>query len=118
MRPAQLSRNRSPLLTLVVAAAVLLIFASPVLSYTWLGPFPDVPITVPVETPTMDETVPPIFEWTEPPPVTGLVDLTPPGSEVVPQSTPEPATVITGLIGAGALGLVRLWRKRRKPRPG
>jgi len=91
--------------------------ASPVLSYTWLGPFPDVPITVPVETPTMDETVPPIFEWTEPPPVTGMVDLTPPGTEVVPQSTPEPATVITGLIGAGALGLVRLWRKRRNPRP-
>jgi hypothetical protein len=100
----------------LAAAVVLLTFASPALSYTWLGPFPDVPVVTPVDTaPPMDQTVPPIFNWTETPPADVVADLSPPGGGVDVRGAPEPATVITSLIGAGALSLAGLWRKRRRP---
>ncbi|HEV3145249.1 MAG TPA: PEP-CTERM sorting domain-containing protein, partial [Gemmataceae bacterium] len=40
----------------------------------------------------------------------------PPPPDVTPDvnlSSPEPASVVLGLVGAGAMGLVGVWRRRR-----
>src|SRR5204863_7013832 len=77
MRHAQWIRNGSSV-RLAVAAMVLLVVASPAFSYTWLGPFPDVPPVVVNPTPPVEETVPPIFDWTETPPTDVVIDSGPP----------------------------------------
>jgi hypothetical protein len=38
----------------------------------------------------------------------------PPPDVPPPNSTPEPASVILGLVGAGTVGLVGLWRRQRR----
>jgi PEP-CTERM motif len=115
MRPAFDNKNGLPVLRLaVITFVVSLIVVSPALSYTWLGPFPTVPPVVTGQPPPTDNSVPPIFTWPEPPPGgndTG--NQGPPPPVVVPQSTPEPSTIIAGLIGLGVMGVARTWRKRR-----
>jgi MYXO-CTERM domain-containing protein len=44
----------------------------------------------------------------------GPVNPTPPPDATSPNSTPEPATLLTGLLGAGVLGAVRLRKRRRQ----
>src|SRR5262249_35357248 len=52
-----------------------------------------------------------------PPPVQGmptfLPAFSPPPQTLQPSPTPEPATLLTGLVGAGLAGLAA-WRKRRR----
>jgi hypothetical protein len=115
MRPTQYRTNSRLVRLVFVAAFVSLIFVSPVFSFEWFGPFPQITGTQPGNVPPAgNQTIPPLFGWTDQPPATATVpDLAPPGPSTPPQSTPEPSTIIAGLIGAGALGLVRLWRQRR-----
>ena len=115
MRPARRNTIGSPLIRLAFAASlVTLVSAAPGFSYTWLGPFPPIVVVPPVGTPPQDQqTIPPLFDWNQPPGTGGTIDLSPPGPDVVTQGTPEPSTIVAGLIGAGALGLMRVWRKRR-----
>ena len=116
MRPNPLHCRSSQTLRLaMIAAVVLLISVKPAQSYTWLGPFPDVGVAAAEVIPKGGEAIPPLFEWPEAPKPDGVIDLVPP--EIASQNSPEPATIIASLIGAGALGLVRVWRKRRGFKP-
>jgi PEP-CTERM motif-containing protein len=40
---------------------------------------------------------------------------TPPSEPGSPQSAPEPATLLMGLLGAGLLGGAGMWKRRRRP---
>jgi hypothetical protein len=59
----------------------------------------------------------PSFSMPPPPPVQGmptsLPAYAPPPQSMPPSQAPEPATLLTGLLGAGLAGLAT-WRKRRR----
>src|SRR5262249_61242727 len=69
MRPVFHNKNGLLIRVAVITFAVSLIVVSPALSYTWLGPFPDVPpVVTGNQPPPTDSSVPPIFNWPEQPP--------------------------------------------------
>lgn len=73
---------------------------------------PIVPLPPPVSPPPVAPPPPPIV----PPPPPPLVPPPPCDCDCPPQSVPEPATVVSGLIGLGAVGLAAL-RRRKANKP-
>lgn len=113
------SHDRWPGKFLALAACAilaLLLAQAPAYAVTWLGFFPAIP-TPPGNPPPGSSPPPPIFNWPPGNPPGNGGDIPPPPPGGVPpgniNSTPEPATIIGGLIGMGVLGYLGARRHRK-----
>ncbi len=110
---------RKSLIVAACAALLCLLSGRAAFAVTWIGFFPAIPNAPggPPSTgpgPVTPPTIPPIFNWIEPPPTgpsgqSGPPPTSPPGT-IAP--SPEPATIIGSLIALSALGVMRISRRR------
>ena len=101
---------RKVVLFLVLTAVWLLAATAPASAAFWF-PLPNPPQSGNIPLPPVQ--VAPSSGPTTPIDIPG--DVPPPESTPGVATTPEPASIVLGLMGAGAIGLARFWR-RRSPR--
>lgn len=98
----------------VLALIALFSFEHAVYGFGWgvqLPPLPPLP-GAPIDEPPAIINDPPPIEPDDP--IGSIDDENPPNGPGDINDSPEPATIITGLVGATALGIASWWRRRRR----
>jgi hypothetical protein len=99
------------------AVLAVVLVQSPAFGFGWgivLPPLPPLPNDIKDDPPPVINEEPSI-DPVDPIEIVNVGEDPPPAGPGI-NDTPEPATIIAGLVGAGALGIAGWWKKRRRQR--